>query len=496
LPRTLDVQISVSRAQTELRTDLSILCVACEDLGFLPDASRVRFYSTIESVEADFAPGSEAHDAASAFFAQSPRPRQMALGEVFLEDQPARLVAPVISAANLASLKLVTDGSMKIVYDDGTSGEEILTGMNFSSVTDVDGIATVINLALGSGSDLEAIAKDLPGGTSVLVIQTITAGDDISVNYAVTHSAGTFVGTLLGLTAAASGTTMEGYSPLGIADELTSIKAAASRAGENIYGWALGASLRETAIQQAAAEWVLPRTGILALTSNSADAKNVSVTTDIGSLLIETGNKRVFLNYHDNAQRYPDVSILAYMLSVDYALKDSTVTAKFKQMPGIETVPVTETEWNILQNKGYNIYAAIGNNSQTYRNGNTIFEGWWLDSVINLDNFIEDLSVGVFNVFLRNKKIPYTNVGQLLLTDACKEIGSKYTYNGTFADREKADTSKKSGISIIPAVQVLPTPISSMSVADRAARVAPPIQMIVQEAGAMHTVSIGVEIVQ
>ena len=45
LPRSLDVTISLSRPQTETRTNLTRLCVACEDLGFLPNENRIRFYS-------------------------------------------------------------------------------------------------------------------------------------------------------------------------------------------------------------------------------------------------------------------------------------------------------------------------------------------------------------------------------------------------------------------------------------------------------------------
>ena len=48
LPRSLDVQISVSNPQTAVRTDLSTLCVACESIGLLPDANRIRFYSDLD----------------------------------------------------------------------------------------------------------------------------------------------------------------------------------------------------------------------------------------------------------------------------------------------------------------------------------------------------------------------------------------------------------------------------------------------------------------
>ena len=234
---------------------------------------------------------------------------------------------------------------------------------------------------------------------------------------------------------------------------------------------------------------------MLVLTTNNSNAIESSYTDDIGTVITATGNKRAVCIYHEDPQLYPDVSILAYMLSVNYRLPDSAVTAKFKVLPGISTVQLTETQWTNLQAKGFNTYTAIGNAARTHRDGNTSETGWWMDSVINIDNFVEDLSVNVFNVFLRNAKIPYTSAGHLLLIDACRDTGNQYEFNGTFAVREVANTNTKSGVDLIPAVVITPTPVADASVADRAARIAPPIAMTVYEAGSMHEISIAVEVV-
>lgn len=495
LPRSLDVQISLSRPQAETRTDLSIMAVALEDLGFFPDANRIRFYSTIEAVEDDFAAGTEAHFAASAFFAQTPRAGTLALGEVYLSAIAAELASAALSAAELTAIKAVADGSMDITYDPGTGAVvENLLLLDFTSDTTITMVAATIDAATTAA--LSCAVRTLPGGTEVLSITTTATGDDVTILYPIAAASGTFVGDLLNLTSVEGGKVFNGYTPTGIADELSSILNAANNAGIFIYGWTLGASLRDAAIQEAAAAWALPRTAIIALVSNNVLALDPTYTTDIGTVITATDNRRAVCLYHDNVQRYPDVSIMAYMLHVNYRLQDSTVTAKFKQLPGIETVQLTETEWAVLQDKGFNTYTAIGNDARTYRDGVTSgVAGWYMDTVINLDNFIEDLSVNVYNVFLRNKKVPFTRRGQLLLTDACQDTGNQYIYNGTFADREVLDNTTKSGTSIVPAVQVIPTPISQSTAADRASRIGPPIEMIVQEAGAIHSVAIAVELV-
>jgi hypothetical protein len=495
LPRSLDVVISLSRAQSETRTDLTIMCVACEDLGLFPDSNRIRFYSTIEAVEEDFVAGTDAHNAATAFFAQSPRATTLAIGEVFLSDLPAELASAAFTTTELASIIAVSNGEMEITYDAGAGAVvESLTALDFSGAASLSDIAAVINAAMSS--NLSCTVRTLPGGSERLSIKTDADGTGVSLLYpADGNHGGTYVGSLLNLTEAEGGKLLAGYSYVSIADELSSIQSAASANGEYIYGWALGSSLRDVTIQSAAAAWALPRKAYMVLVSNDLNALDASYVLDLASVVFDTDNKRVSLFYHDNPQRYPDVSILAYMLHVDYRARESTVTAKFKQLPGIETVDLTETEWNVLKEKGYNTYTAIGNSSRTYREGTSSSVGWFMDTVINLDNFQEDLEVNVYNVFLRNKKVPYTRKGQMLLVDACQDTGDQYVYNGTFADREEVDTTKKEGTSIIPAVQVIPTSVASASAAARAERIGPPIQMIVQEAGAQHSVSVSVEVV-
>ena len=69
LPRSLDVQISISSPQTETRTDLSLLCGVFTYLGIdpadnktfslPPDENRIRFYREMAEVSTDYVEGSE-----------------------------------------------------------------------------------------------------------------------------------------------------------------------------------------------------------------------------------------------------------------------------------------------------------------------------------------------------------------------------------------------------------------------------------------------------
>ncbi len=82
-----------------------------------------------------------------------------------------------------------------------------------------------------------------------------------------------------------------------------------------------------------------------------------------------------------------------------------------------------------------------------------------------------------------------------MLAEAGHNVGDLYTYNGTFADRDVQDSTKKSGYTTVPAVQVNPAKIYLSSAADRAGRIGPPISMVVQESGGIHEIAINVDLV-
>jgi hypothetical protein len=493
---SLDVQISVSKLATLGRLNLSNICVVGEDLGFLPDANRLRMYSSLQAVGTDFATSTDVYLAASAFFSQSPRPAQMAIGEAFLTAQKGMIVGAQLTSTDLTALGLITTGSMVLTLGLTTY---ILSALNFSTCADVDDVAVIIQAKLTSGTvPATCTVKTLPGGEKRLMIATTATGEEATVLLPTTHSTGIFVGPLLNMSVETGGLALNGYTPTDIAGEIQNIQNAANSIGQFIYGWCLVQTLRDVDIQVVAAAWALAQTNaVMALVTNDPNALSPSYTTDLGSVLKPLLNRRVYPIYAESTTQYPDVSILAYMLSVNYLTQDATVTAKFKTLPGCTPVSVTETQWSVLQSKAYNIYSITGINAQVYREGTSADEStpWFMDTVINIDNFVQDLAVNVYNVFLRNAKIPYTSKGQMLLVDACRDTGNQYVYNGTFADRQIISTTNKSGVDNLPAVVITPTPISQISPAVRASRIGPPIHITVQEAGAIHSIAISVEVV-
>lgn len=234
------------------------------------------------------------------------------------------------------------------------------------------------------------------------------------------------------------------------------------------------------------------RKGVVALTSNDPLALEADSADDIVSATSTAGLSRASVTYHGKAGYYPEVSILARMLGVNYALPKSVITAKFKDLPGIPTVGLSETELGVLEKKRGNTFVAVGNNARTYRNGTMASSSWFLDSRIGLDNLVEELQVAAFNVFLRNGTVPYTPGGSTLIIDGLTPTLERYVGNGLLADRPIIDLGVQSGVGLVPAYTLTVVGVELMSDSDRAGRIGPPIRIDVNLAGAQHTITINI----
>lgn len=287
------------------------------------------------------------------------------------------------------------------------------------------------------------------------------------------------------------------YSGASLTEAATAIAAAARLAGRPVYGWLLDASYRDTGADlNAFAAWVEAQTAAIAiLETNSVTAYDTGDTANIGYVCKNAGYTRTAVVYSDDTQTYADASAMARLLGVDYAATNSTLTMKFKDLPGIATVPLTETQLSNLESRRINTFVAIGNNSRCFREGVMASSTYFMDDRTNLDNFVEQLQVAVYNVFLRNKKVPYTPAGQSLLSSACAQICEIFVNNGSFAPRQIADEASETGYTVAPAYFIDPSPIYLATASNRAARIAPPIAITVYLAGAMHKVTINVDVI-
>lgn len=398
---------------------------------------------------------------------------------------PAKLTSGKIALADLYN---VTDGAMTLVMNGATVN---LYGLNFatygSSLT-LNEVVQILTAAIGSSGLVETSGQSI-------VISTSQQGADVTIGYASFASSITDLSSILALTQRTAASRIDGYTPGGLVSEVALIQTAARCAGRSVFAWTLDRQYRDTQDQKDFADWAEAQDqAYFSACTNSVQAYNTADTTNIGFYAHNKGYIKTSVMYHNNPQVYPDVSYAALALSVNYALENSTLTMKFKQLTGIETVPLTETQLSSLKARRINTYVSMGNSSSVVREGVQSADSWFTDSHVNLSNYKEELQVEVFNVFMRNKKVKYTSAGQDLLVSAAAKINNRYIRNGTFADREEETTDNETGYTTLPACTITPAPIYSATTSERANRVAPPIAIVAYEAGAFHSVAIDVTV--
>lgn len=398
---------------------------------------------------------------------------------------PAELTSGEITLADLYN---VTDGAMTLDMNGVTLN---LHGLNFatygSSLT-LNEVVQILTAAIGSSGLVETSGQSI-------VISTSQQGADVTIGYASSASSITDLSSILALTQSTAASRIDGYTPGGLVSEVALIQTAARCAGRSVFAWTLDRQYRDTQDQKDFADWAEAQDqAYFSACTNSVQAYNTADTTNIGFYAHNKGYIKTSVMYHNNPQVYPDVSYAALALSVNYALENSTLTMKFKQLTGIETVPLTETQLSSLKARRINTYVSMGNSSSVVREGVQSADSWFTDSHVNLSNYKEELQVEVFNVFMRNKKVKYTSAGQDLLVSAAAKINNRYIRNGTFADREEETTDNETGYTTLPACTITPAPIYSATTSERANRVAPPIAIVAYEAGAFHSVAIDVTV--
>ena len=604
-PIELDVQISLSRAQSLTPTDMTLQCFNTPNVNFL-HGERVRLFSDADSFNEITSTGSSVYWAGNAFFGLTSHPAQIAVGRIFTEDQPAYLMS---SSVNYAALASITDGAFSVAIDgvrqeisptdfsavtnlqqlinaltpsasanfsvseyngnlilksltsgesssigyaaaptaqsidtpavltggtvtpasltsisDGSfkisvnGDEQDITGLDFSSADDINGVVSVLS---GKITGVTVTANE-----EALILTSEATGSSASIGFASAGSAGTDVSTLLALTQAAGASTVagtttpvidisgilgltqetgaslaaSGYKAGGITEECAANRAYIQSIGSNAYGWSLDAEYRDTQDAQDFASWVngLGVEGVTCIVTNNPNVLNASDTSNIAYICNSMNYQGVATFYHDNAQVYPDVAYLATLQSVNYSLANSVLDMKFKNLGSIPAVnlPDLNTNLSTLDNKRCNTITYWGTrDALCVRNGDQSSSLWRSDLWVNVCNFIAELKINVANVFLRNKKIAYTTAGQTLLTSAITKTCDAYVTNGSFADREYADSTAENGVSLAKAYTITPQPISSSTPAQRRAGIGTPYTIVLNDSGSMRSVAISVEVV-
>ena len=388
--------------------------LVCGDSSIIDTRERIRSYTTLSGVIADFGTSGSEYDAAVLYFGQSPHPSTLMIGRWARTATSAMLYGGTLSTAEqtIATWQAITTGAFKIVID---STERAISSLDFSAATTMTGVAAVINTGLSTWGGCTW------DGDSFIITSDST-GVSSTLGYAFAPASGVDISALIKCSAA----TAASASIAGIAAETPAACAAIMDAASALwFGLTFNASTQPSdseLIDVAALVEALEIKRIFAITSQDADCIDGTSTGDIMYLLEALAYKRTFTQYSSSSE-CAAVSAIARAFAVDFNANRSTITLMYKTEPGITAETLTETQAAALQAKNGNVFVEYVNDTAILQYG-VMASGNFFDEIHGLSWFEDAVQNAVYNLMYQSKtKIPQTDAGQNQLVTAIAASG-------------------------------------------------------------------------
>lgn len=459
--------------------------LVCGDSNVIDGSERVRSYVDLDSVAADFGTSAPEYVAAALYFGQTPRPSTLMVGRWLRAATAGFTKGAILSTAEqtLATWTAITTGSFKIDIDTVT---KTCSALNFSSALNLNNVATIINATLTGGT----IAWD----GSRFTVTSATTGVTSIVAYAVATGAGTDISAMLKLTASTALVPVPGFA---LETPVACVTALANLSGA-WYGLTFAAATMPTSDQTLAVAAFIEGASISRLygvTETDSRVLDAAWLTDMATLLKGLLYKRTFVQY--SANKYAGASLFGRAFSVNFSANRSTLTLMYKQEPGVVAENLTETQAQTLKAKRCNVFVSYLNDTVIVQYG--VMSGLaYFDEMHGLDWFSDALQNAEYNLLYQSKtKIPQTDAGQNMLVNVAHSVCDEAVNNGLvapgtwnadgFGQLSRGDFMK-SGFYIYT------QPMALQSQAIREQRIAPPIQIALKLAGAIHEIDCIVDV--
>jgi hypothetical protein len=490
IPTSSVVEVDIAVGATfPPRFGFGVACLVTKEAGNIGRAERIREYLNIDGVTEDWPGDSEVVAAATAYYSQQPKPLVFKVAMRYEDDQPAELRGGSVADTpeNLALFTAITDGSFAITIDGDAQD---ITALDFSSETTMAGVATVIETAL------QAVAT---GGYTLATctykdnrfrIDPGVAGSASTISFLtpVDPAAGTDISSLLQMQQG-EGTTIQGIDGETITESLDAI--------ENVnsawYGFGFTKEVRdgvqvnaEDAVQAAAA-WAQARVKVFATTSNDLDSYDSVSTADIGYILSNAGYDRTITTFCSKPDLYPEFSVLGRAFTVNFSQPDSTITLKFKQLPGITPEDLTQNQKAVLDTKRINAYIVVGS-SPMYAESYMASAGQnrFFDEVHGIDWLTNAIQTNVFGYTLtRTTKVLYTDKGVAAEEQQVIKALDEAVFNGFIAPGTTIE-----GEFLPLGYKTVTVPVALVNQSDKEARQYNGLSFTVIGAGALHGLQI------
>lgn len=451
--------------------------------AILSTAERSRAYADIDGVAADFGTNTEEYKAAQVFFSQSPNPHALRIGRRFAAAVAGQNIGSLNYEKNIANWQAVTTGKISIAFDGAAA--VTTASLSFAADNTLNAVAARIQAALvTAGAAGVTCAFD---GTR-FVISSGTTGASSSVSYTTNPGSGVYFGQMLGMDAASKPVLTQGSAA-------EAVEAALQKQQDYNTEW-YGFGFTNTAPESdliLAAGWAEARIKIFGYTTANQAVRDPLTTTDIASQLKAKAYRRTFGMY-DSDDNYAAFSAMARAFAVNFNMSKSTITLKFKTLPGVTAENLTTTDANTLDSKNINYYTYFGDSAMVAEG--KMASGVFFDEVHGLDWLQNAIETNVFGfLYTRATKVPQTDRGMVTIKQQVVAALEDGVTNGLLAPGTwNGDEFGQlvTGQYLDTGYYVYAQPMALQNVSDRQARKAPPIQVAAKGAGAIHFVDIAV----
>lgn len=265
--------------------------------------------------------------------------------------------------------------------------------------------------------------------------------------------------------------------------------------------WAFMVTNAVTADHTAIAAWAEAAAPQCCYFYNTADATVLNNTAGNVMLTLQAAKYSRTFGIYSTTQSgafpgnaYIAAAAMGSAMGLNTGLANSMFTMKFKQLAGNGFESLTQTQITNIEAANGNLYLSYGN-TYTWLEQGTQANGQYLDEVLNLDMLASDLQYSVANLLISQPSIPHTNAGQAQLIAAVNAACERAVTRGFIAPgvwNGQTVLGLTAGTSLPKGYLVQSESFSKQSAGDRQARKAMPIYVTFVEAGAMHSVTIGV----
>lgn len=260
-----------------------------------------------------------------------------------------------------------------------------------------------------------------------------------------------------------------------------------------------------TADVLATAAWAEANASMLIDNQTGAAATAIrtqATTTDIASQLTTLGYRHVYTAAHATDAE-AGTSLAKHFAAVNYAGERSTITGEFKKSPGVAAENLRGSEIAAMESplKKVTFYSVVElqGSQDVGRWLNTTTHstyGEYIDDVVNLDAFINTLTVRLYNALANvTTKLEQTPRGQAVLIATARQVGEQFIANGYLGPRNYVDPDTGlDAYTIGFEVLTVPEDILDITPEDRDARLSAPIRMRLFRAGAIHKAIVDLDV--